>query len=379
MTDEAEMLSIFENLYGVREGVVVASAPGRVNIIGEHTDYNEGYVLPTPLGSRVWVAARRRADDEFRLNAYDYHEKYDFTLGKQRLSEKTRWANYVMGVVSALQRRGYTLGGAELAIKGDVPQGAGLSSSAALEVATARALKQLFGLDIDPVELAYVGKSAENDFIGLQSGIMDQFCASLGRQGQALLIDCRDNTHRNVKLPWGTTLVAVHTGVRRKVESSAYNERVQQCSEGVAALRRLNPEVKSLRDAAVDDLEAVKGDIPDLIYRRCRHVIRENARVLSAVEAMDLNLGSKLGALMYESHMSLRDDYGVSCPELDALVKAAMDTGYVLGARLTGAGFGGCTINLLPKHNLGQFLDEVPARYREATGLRPEVYPVLPQ
>ena len=241
MTDEAEILSIFESLYGVREGVVVASAPGRVNIIGEHTDYNEGYVLPTPLGSRVWVAARKRADDEFRLNAYDYHEKYEFTLGKQRLSEKNRWANYVMGVVSALQRRGYTLSGAELAIKGDVPQGAGLSSSAALEVATARAFKQLFSLDIDPVELAYVGKSAENDFIGLQSGIMDQFCASLGRQGQALLIDCRDNAHRNVKLPWGTTLVAVHTGVKRKLDSSAYNERVAQCREGVAALRRLNP------------------------------------------------------------------------------------------------------------------------------------------
>ena len=379
MTDEAEILSIFESLYGVREGVVVASAPGRVNIIGEHTDYNEGYVLPTPLGSRVWVAARKRADDEFRLNAYDYHEKFEFTLGKQRLSEKNRWANYVMGVVSALQRRGYTLSGAELAIKGDVPQGAGLSSSAAFEVATARALKQLFSLDIAPVELAYVGKSAENDFIGLQSGIMDQFCASLGRQGQALLIDCRDNAHRNVKLPWGTTLVAVHTGVKRKLDSSAYNERVAQCKEGVAALRRLNPRIVSLRDVTMGDLEAVRGMVPDLIFRRCRHVVNENSRVLSAVEAMELNLGSKLGALMYESHMSLRDDYGVSCPELDSLVKVAMETGYVLGARLTGAGFGGCTINLLSKLNLSQFLDEVPTGYFKATGIRPEVYPVLPQ
>ncbi len=379
MTDEAKILSIFESLYGVREGVSVASAPGRVNIIGEHTDYNEGYVLPTPLGSRVWVAARKRSDDEFILNAYDYHEKYEFTLGKQRLSEKNRWANYVMGVVSSLQRRGYTLGGAELAIKGDVPQGAGLSSSAALEVATARALKQIFSLDIDPVELAYVGKSAENDFIGLQSGIMDQFCASLGKQGQALLIDCRDNAHRNVKLPWGTTLVAVHTGVKRKLDSSAYNERVAQCREGVAALRQLNPNIVSLRDVTMDALEAVREMIPNLIFRRCRHVVHENARVLSAVEAMELNLGSKLGALMYESHISLRDDYGVSCPELDALVKVAMDTGYVLGARLTGAGFGGCTINLLSKHNLEQFLEEVPAGYHKSTGLRSEVYPVLPQ
>ncbi len=379
MTDEAEILSIFEHVYGVREGAIVASAPGRVNIIGEHTDYNEGYVLPTPIGERGWVAARKRGDAGYRLYAHDYREKYSFALGEQAFSEKTRWANYVMGVIAALQRRGHDIGGADLAIKGDVPQSAGLSSSAAIEVATARALQQLFRLDVDPVELAYVGKSAENDFIGLQSGIMDQFCASLGKQGQALLIDCRDNSHRNIKIPWGTALVAVHTGINRKLDSSAYNERVAQCREGVAALRRLRPEVSSLRDATVEDLEAIRGWIPDLIYRRCRHVVSENTRVLSAVEAMELNLGSKLGALMYESHMSLRDDYGVSCPELDALVKVAMDTGYVLGARLTGAGFGGCTINLLPRHNLGQFLEEVPAAYRDATGLRAEVYPVQPQ
>ncbi|HIH87577.1 TPA: galactokinase [Candidatus Bathyarchaeota archaeon] len=379
MTGEAEILSIFEHIYGVGEGVVVASAPGRVNIIGEHTDYNEGYVLPTPLGHHTWVAARSRGDSEFRLYAHDYRERYSFTLGEQRFSDKTRWANYVMGVVDALRRRGYDIGGADLAIKGDVPQSAGLSSSAALEVATARALKQLFKLDIDPVELAYVGKSAENDFIGLQSGIMDQFCASLGKRGEALFIDCRDNSYRNLKLPWWNTLVAVHTGINRKLDSSAYNERVAQCREGVAALRRVRPEISSLRDATAEDLEAIKGKVPDLIYRRCRHVVSENARVLSAVEAMELNVGSKLGALMYESHVSLRDDYGVSCPELDALVKVAMDTDYVLGARLTGAGFGGCTINLLPIHNLRDFVEEVPALYREATGLDAVVYPVQPQ
>lgn len=204
MTNEGEMLSIFESIYGIREEVILGSAPGRVNIIGEHTDYNDGYVLPTPLSCRVWVAARKRVDSEFKIYAYDYREKYSFTLGEQMFSEKTRWANYVMGVVNALQRKGYSIGGAEIVIKGDVPQSAGLSSSAALEVATARALKQLFDLEIDPVELAYIGKSAENDFIGLQSGVMDQFCASLGKLGQALLIDCRDNTHRNIKIPWGT-------------------------------------------------------------------------------------------------------------------------------------------------------------------------------
>lgn len=374
MTDEAEILSLFEKTYGIREGVYVGSAPGRVNIIGEHTDYNEGYVLPTPLGSHVWVAARKRMDSEFRLSAHDYGEKHSFTLGKQIFNEKMRWANYVMGVVDALQRKGYKLGGAELAIKGDVPQSAGLSSSAALEVATTRTLVGLFELEISPVELAYIGKSAENDFIGLQSGIMDQFCASLGKQGQALLIDCKNNEHRNIKMPLGGILVAVHTGIRRKVESSVYNERVKQCREGVEALRQVRPQIRSLRDANMEDLREIEGKMPDLIYRRCRHVVGENARVLTAVEAMETSNIVKLGALMYESHLSLRDDYGVSCPELDALVEIARDTGYVLGARLTGAGFGGCTINLLPKHNLREFIEEVLPRYKDARGLEPEAY-----
>lgn len=376
MTDEAEMLNIFGGVYHVREGVSVCSAPGRVNIIGEHTDYNEGYVLPTPLGSRVWVAGRARADDEFRLYAHDYGRRHSFTLGREVFSKSDHWANYVMGLVQAMRRRGYTLRGADLAIKGDVPRDSGLSSSAAFEVATARVLRELFGLDIDAVELAYLGKAAENDFVGVQSGVMDQFCASLGKRGRALLIDCRDNTHRDIELPRGTTLVAVHTGVRRKLDSSVYNERVQQCRDGVAALRRLRPGIRSLRDAAPEDVEAIRETVPDVIYRRCRHVVRENARVLSAIGAMETNSGAKLGDLMYESHASLRDDYGVSSPELDALVKAAVDAGYVLGARLTGAGFSGCTVNLLPLQLLDEFVEEVPRRYGEATGLKPEVYPV---
>jgi galactokinase len=376
LTDEAEIRSVFEHEYHTSEGVVVASAPGRVNIIGEHTDYNEGYVLPTPLSKQIWVAARRRSDAEFRLYAQDYDQSYTFTLGSQKPDAKTRWANYIMGVVDALTRRGYPLGGADIAVKGDVPQGSGLSSSAALEVSTARALAKLYSIKIDPVELAYVGKSAENDFLGIKSGIMDQFVASLGKMGQALFIDCRDNGHRNVKIPFGCALVAVHTGIRRGLAVSAYNERVEQCQKGVAALRLVRPEISSLRDATEKDLEAIDGQVPDIIYRRCRHVIRENKRVLSGVEAMSMNLGSKLGALMFDSHTSLRDDYGVSCPELDSLVKSAMDTGYVLGARLTGAGFGGCTINLIQRHDLQKFMEEVPRRYRDATGLDAEVYPV---
>jgi len=375
MTSEAEMRGIFENIYGEGE-CVIASAPGRVNIIGEHTDYNDGFVLPTPIGSRIFVAGSSRTDDEFHICAYDYGEDYAFTLGGQMFSEDRRWANYPMGVVDAIQGKGYQLRGANLLIKGDVPQAAGLSSSAALEVATARALVELFNLKIDPVELAYLGKAAENDFIGLQSGIMDQFCASLGEQGQALLIDCRSNEYRNVKILAGYALAAVNTGIKRKLDSSAYNERVQQCRTGVEAIRVRNPAVKSLRDANMVDVTKAMGDMSKVVYRRCRHVVAENGRVLSAVEAMEAGNAAKLGALMFESHRSLRDDYGVSCRELDVLVEIAGATGYVLGARLTGAGFGGCTINLLPKQNLPNFVEEIPKKYLEATGIRPEVYPV---
>jgi galactokinase len=376
LTDEGEILGIFEKTYGTRQRITVASAPGRVNIIGEHTDYNEGFVLPTPISQQVWVACRKRGDEEFRLYAKDYRESHTFTLGKQVFGEERRWANYVMGVVDAMQRKGLRLGGADLVIKGDVPQAAGLSSSAALEVATARALIGLFDLDVTPVQLAYLGKAAENDFIGLQSGVMDQFCASLGKLGHALLIDCKTNKHRNVKIPEGYALVAVHTGIRRKLDSSAYNERVQQCRTGVLALQRVNPKIQSLRDATLTDLVKASGGMPEVVYKRCRHVILENERVLSATAAMEINFPAKVGALMFESHKSLREDYEVSCPELDALVDLAFKTGYVLGARLTGAGWGGCTINLLPRHNVAEFVEEVPAWYAKATGLRPEVYPV---
>jgi len=376
LTDEGEMLGIFEKIYGTRDGVAVASAPGRVNIIGEHTDYNEGFVLPTPISQQVFVACRKREDSQFRLYAKDYGESHTFTLGRQVFSEERRWANYVMGVVDAMQRKGLHFGGVDLVIKGDVPQASGMSSSAALEVATAKALMELFDLKVTPIQLAYLGKSAENDFIGLQSGVMDQFCASLGKLGHALLIDCKTNKHRNVKIPEGYAFVAIHTGIRRKLDSSAYNERVQQCRTGVLALQRVNPKIQSLRDASLTDLVKASAGMSEIVYKRCRHVVLENERVLSATAALEINFPAKVGALMFESHKSLREDYDVSCPELDALVDRAFKTGYVLGARLTGAGWGGCTINLLPKNYMAEFVEEVPAWYAKATGLVPEVYPV---
>lgn len=379
VTDEAEIRRVFRKAFG-SEPEAVASAPGRVNIIGEHTDYNGGYVLPTPIGTLIWVAVGRRKGDRVRIHAHDYRDGCEFELGKQAYSRERLWANYPLGVVDAILRKGLRLGGVDVAIKGDVPQGAGLSSSAALEVSIARALTALFKLEVDPVELAYIGKAAENGFVGIQSGVMDQFCASLGVPGRALLIDCRSNEHRLLPLPPGYTLVAVHTGLERKVESTAYNERVAQCREGVEAIREAgNPLVRELRDATPEMLEEARSRMSEVIYRRCRHVVTENVRVMEAKTSLEAGDAAKLGALMWESHRSLRDDYEVSCPELNALVDAARESCYVLGARLTGAGFGGCTINLLPEGNLDDFVNEVPRAYRALTGLEARVYRVWPK
>jgi galactokinase len=373
MLDKKQVADLFKVTYG-RTDCIVTSAPGRVNIIGEHTDYNEGFVLPTPIISRVWVAASAREDNVYRLNSVNYGEDFSFSITDLKFNKKHRWANYVMGVVLALQNGGHKIKGADMLIYGDVPQGAGLSSSAALEVAAARAFHSLFKLNLTPVEIAYLGKSAENDFVGVKSGIMDQFSASKGESGKALLIDCRSNKSRSVTLPNGYAFVAVHTGINRKLDSSTYNERVDQCKIGLDIINREHNGLSSLRDVTLDLLEQHRRVMPDVIYRRCRHVITENRRVLEAVDAIEQSDIEMLGKLMYDSHRSLRFDYDVSCSELNVLVEIARKTNYVYGARLTGAGFGGCTINLLPIHKTEFFKETAITEYKKATGLDAQIY-----
>jgi galactokinase len=373
MLDKKQVADLFKVTYG-RTDCIVTSAPGRVNIIGEHTDYNEGFVLPTPIISRVWVAASAREDNVYRLNSVNYGEDFSFSITDLKFNKKHRWANYVMGVVLALQNGGHKIKGADMLIYGDVPQGAGLSSSAALEVAAARAFHSLFKLNLTPVEIAYLGKSAENDFVGVKSGIMDQFSASKGESGKALLIDCRSNKSRSVTLPNGYAFVAVNTGINRKLDSSTYNERVDQCKIGLDIINREHNGLSSLRDVTLDLLEQHRRVMPDVIYRRCRHVITENRRVLEAVDAIEQSDIEMLGKLMYDSHRSLRFDYDVSCSELNVLVEIARKTNYVYGARLTGAGFGGCTINLLPIHKTEFFKETAITEYKKATGLDAQIY-----
>ena len=359
---------------GAAHGVSVKKAPGRVNLIGEHTDYNDGYVLPVPINRHIWVAAKARGDDDMSLYAHDYGEWASFDLNAIRFDEEHLWANYVMGVAKVMMERGHTLGGANIVISGDVPQGAGLSSSAAIEMATARMFLELFDLKIDPVEMAYIGKAAENDFVGVQCGIMDQFVSALGRQSHALFIDCRTNEHDLIPLDPGFSVVVVNTMVKRELASSAYNERRRQCEKGVSILRRSLPGVRALRDVAPSYLEEFEHELPHVVAKRCRHVVSENARVLEAVGAMRVGDIKGFGELMYESHDSLREDYEVSCGELDLLVEAARRIPGTVGARMTGAGFGGCTVNLVRVEQTRSFVRAIKEGYRSETGLSPDVY-----
>ena len=374
MTDDIEMRALFNDVYpGGGRDILVRSAPGRVNLIGEHTDYNDGYVLPVPLGTRVYAAGRLNGSKTFNVYAADYKQKASYPLRDILYDREHSWVNYPKGVSKALVDRGHEVPGCDILLKGDVPIGAGLSSSAAVEIATARLLIDLNGLQIDPIDIAYIGKKAENELVGVQCGVMDQFVASLGREGNALFIDCRTNDHESIPLPPEHTVLIVNSMVRRELATSAYNERRGQCEEGVRLLKRSIPGIKALRDVSPAQLDHI-DELPEPIRSRCRHVVTENARVLDSIEALKQGKMSNLGELMNASHDSLRDDYQVSCRELDALVDAARDIAGTLGARMTGAGFGGCTVNLVEKDTAQSFGETIINIYEAATGIQPEVY-----
>ena len=352
----------------------VFRAPGRVNLIGEHTDYNDGFVLPTPIDRYLQVSAKKRQDNKLNLYAIDFHEKAQHKLDKLSYDKERLWANYVLGAADVLQRRGYPLGGLDICITGDVPIGAGLSSSAALETAVVRGFNELFNLGLDPVEAAYVGKACENDFVGVQSGIMDQFVSSLGEHGKALLIDCRNNEYSLHSLSADTRIVIVNSMMDRSLAGSEYNIRHSQCVEAVKLIKIKHPEIRALRDVSEETLIELWDDLPRLLARRARHVVTENNRVLESIKLLDKGDLLGFGELMYDSHDSLRHDYEVSSKHLDFLVDYTMDLDGVLGARLTGAGFGGCTVNLVEADFVEEFTKIITERYFNRTAKRCEVY-----
>ena len=363
---------------GPRDGALFCEtrAPGRVNLIGEHTDYNDGLVLPLAIDRHCRVEAVRRTDRVLRIRSREQAEAVEIRL--DGATPQRAWTDYPVGVAVALEQSGVQLSGADLTIASDVPPGGGLSSSAALEVAVAQALLALAGAARDPIEIARICQRAENEFVGARCGIMDQMASLAARAGHALLLDCRSLEVRHVALPQAVRIVVVDSGVRHALASGEYNRRREECERAVALLGEEHPGLRSLRDVAPGDLAAARRRLPDVLARRCRHVVTENARVEAMSRALESGRLDQVGALLSESHTSLARDYEVSCPELDALVRIARDAPGCVGARMTGGGFGGCTVNLVRAERIDAFLAAMAAGWEVETGGRPGIHVCVP-
>ncbi|WP_064791522.1 galactokinase [Shewanella woodyi] len=349
----------------------VLQAPGRVNLIGEHTDYNDGYVLPCAINYCAVVCASPRDDNLVRVISVDYDGATDeFSLNEEIVPTKNSWANYIRGVIKHLKLRGYQFGGADIAIGGDVPQGAGLSSSAALEVAIGQTFKALYSLDISQQEIALNGQEAENQFVGCNCGIMDQLISAEAKKDHALLIDCRNLATAPVALPKGNSIVIVNSNKKRGLVDSEYNTRRKQCE---TAARFFG--VKALRDVDIDTFNAREPELDSVIAKRAKHIITENARTYAAAKAMASNDMQTLQRLMAESHASMRDDFEITVPEVDALVAIIKsEVGVLGGVRMTGGGFGGCVVSIVPDALVNQVINAVEAQYYEQSGLWASIY-----
>lgn len=354
---------------------VLVRAPGRVNLIGEHTDYNDGFVFPVAIDRDIMVASRRREDLTVRLYSLDYDQSVEFALGDIKYDDDKKWSNYPRGVAHFLQESEYSISGLDAVITGNVPIGAGLSSSAAMEVAMAVAFERACGLNIDPVEMALLCQKAENNFVGVNCGIMDQFISRLGKKDHALLLDCRTLEYELVPLNLeNIKIVVCNTGKKRGLVDSEYNKRRAECERGVKILEKFLPGISALRDIEIDDIRKYSSHIPEITEKRCLYVVKENIRVLESVSAIKEHDLLKFGELMNESHIGLRDEYEVSCPELDAMVEIAWGIDGVIGSRMTGAGFGGCTVSIVVEDCLQELIDKVNEEYPKRTGLQPEIY-----
>jgi galactokinase len=373
MIDAARIRSQFEARFGAAPELIVR-APGRVNLIGEHTDYNAGFVLPAAIDRATFIAASPRQDRRVRVVAADLNLEDEFGIDHIERSGIHPWSNYIRGMVRALQGAGHIINGADMVVASSVPRGAGLSSSAALEVATGYVFQVFHNLNILGDELALMAQATENHFVGVNCGIMDQFIVTLGQANHALMIDCRDLSYQAVPVPTNAAVVICDSHIERSLAASAYNQRRAECEQAVELLKPLLPGIKALRDVSSAQLAAHGHVLPAVVRQRARHVVSENERVIHGATALRNGDVAEFGRLMNASHASLRDDYAVSIPEMDALVAAAQRVSGCYGSRLTGAGFGGCTVSLVDVNAVERFRHEVAAAYLEATGRTTTIY-----
>lgn len=371
------LLRAVEAHFDADDAVCIARAPGRVNLLGDHTDYNDGFVLPTTIDRAVYAALRPRRNRTIRLHAVNFEEEVTYPLTAPPFDELPGWGRYVAGVTEEVRSRHGMPTGFEGILYGDVPLGAGLSSSAALEVATALALDGLFALDLDAVATARLCQRVEHTYVGVQCGIMDQMAARLGRAGHALFLDCRSLDHRHIPLPLeDASLVIADSRVQRELAASKYNERRAECDEAVRFFRHYDDRVDALRDVSEAMLDEHGTALPEPLFRRAGHVVSENRRVQRGSDLLAAGRLEAFGALMDASHASLRDDYEVSVPELDRLVEIAQDTDGVLGARMTGAGFGGCVVCLVHNDAVPPLQHRLRTHYPQQFDREPALYVV---
>src|SRR5450631_154017 len=352
----------------------IFSAPGRVNLIGEHTDYNDGFVLPTAIGFYTRIAVSPRTDTKLILRSPEFPETFESDVTRLSRQKLGVWSDYILGVAQALNQEGSAFRGAHLMVHGEVPMGAGLSSSAALEVASALALLSLAGGSLPLKRIAILCRAAENNFVGARVGIMDQFVSCFGKEGHALLLDCRSLEFELVPVPETVKFVICNTMVKHQNSSGEYNRRRAECEQGVLILSAFYPDIKALRDVTSEQLAAHADVLSPVIYKRCQHVVEENARVLETVESFRSGDLNRVGSLMLDSHRSLRDLYQVSCRELDLMVESGQGLPGYYGGRMTGGGFGGCTVNLVESDHAESFARQIAERYQKKTGISPDVH-----
>jgi galactokinase len=352
----------------------VFAAPGRVNLIGEHTDYADGFVMPAAIDFATYAAISPRGDGKVIIRSENYGEQVEHAAASLPEVRAGHWSDYPLGVLYVLHEEGVRIPAFSMTLQGDVPVGAGLSSSAAIEVATMAAVLALANVKIPLPRMAQLCQKAENSFVGASTGIMDQFIACCGAADHALLLDCRSLQFRLAPIPADVSLVISNTMVKHTHAGGEYNTRRAEVEEGTAILRRHRPEIKKLRDATVDDLKRWGGEMPENVLKRVRHIITENNRTVAAADALERGDLKTLGRLLYEAHASYRDDFEASCPEADLLVELASKQKGCIGARLTGGGFGGCTVNLVETARAREFGEALREGYKQATGIDADIY-----